>query len=294
MPRILVVDDEPINRMIIANCLADNNCQLDEAEDGEDGWQQLQRHPYDLIVLDRVMPRLDGLSLLKRIKADARWRHLPVIMQTAASQPQEVLDGIEAGAYHYLTKPYEPQALRTLVTTVLTEFTEKHHLQVASDDLRATFVQLESATLRFRSLAEARSIAATLASLCADPASANIGLIEMLVNAVEHGNLGITYAEKAQLRRDGAWEAEIDRRLQQGPWATRSATLALRREDDEFVFTLTDAGDGFDWSLYLEFSPERAFDLNGRGIAMAKMVGLGSLEYRGKGNIADFRIRARA
>ena len=116
-----------------------------------------------------------------------------------------------------------------------------------------------------------------------------MGLVELLVNAVEHGNLGITYAEKSALRQASRWEDEVERRLSQEPWRSRRARVALRREGSQVEFTITDEGAGFDWKPFLDFDPARAFDLNGRGIAMARKLGFSSLEYRGAGNIVVVR-----
>ena len=68
--------------------------------------------------------------------------------------------------------------------------------------------------------------------------------------------------------------------------------IALRRDGNEIEFTISDEGAGFDWLPYLQLDPDRAFDLNGRGIAMANMLGFSSLEYQGAGNIVVARAEA--
>jgi CheY-like chemotaxis protein len=292
MTRILAVDDEPINLAIISECLSDDGYQIDQAGDGEAAWTLMQSTQYDLILLDRMMPKLDGLSLLKRAKADLRWAKVPVIMQTAAAKQEEVRAGLEAGAYYYLTKPYEPEALRVLVSTVLADLAERDKLREASAHLELMFGLLEQGNFVFRTLDEARGMAAALSNLCQDAGGGTMGLAELLVNAVEHGNLGITYREKAELRKNYQWEEEVARRLDVEPWCHHRARVAVRRIGDEIEFTITDQGSGFDWKPFLDFDPERAYDLNGRGIAMARMMGFASLEYQGKGNIVVARTKA--
>ena len=107
-----------------------------------------------------------------------------------------------------------------------------------------------------------------------------------MVNAVEHGNLGVTYQEKAHLKWEGDWEGEINRRIALPENQNRIATIRVER-DKPFAarFTITDQGEGFDWQKFLTFDPDRAYDPNGRGIAMAKMMSFSSIEYQGKGNI---------
>jgi DNA-binding response OmpR family regulator len=292
MIKILAVDDEPINQMIIAECLAEDGYQIDLADDGGAAWDLMQEKDYDLLILDRIMPILDGLSLLKRAKADERWKSVPVIMQTAAASEQQVREGIEAGAYYYLTKPYQSKVLRMLVSSVVEDVREKNRLKEAGAHLHTTLRLLNQGEFTFRSLEEARSIAAGISALCQSGDSAGMGLLELLVNAIEHGNLDISYAEKTQLRVSGQWEEEIARRLSCAPWKNRSARLVFRRENDEIEFTITDQGAGFDWRPFLGFDPERAFDPNGRGIAMAKMLGFSSLEYQGNGNCVVVRAAA--
>jgi DNA-binding response OmpR family regulator len=284
--RILAVDDEPINLEIIAEALTEEGCRVDRVVDGEQAWQLLSSAPaYDLIILDRMMPRLDGLTLLKRLKVDARFRRLPVIMQTAAVSPEQVREGIEAGAYYYLTKPYEPRALLAIVRAALSEL---------GGQQRATRIELGVAALglamrgefRLRDLDQARMLATLLSHLCPDPAAAVLGLTELMINAVEHGNLGISYDDKLRLRLDNTWDSEIARRLQAPAWRDRVVAVAFERAEDSIKFIIEDQGDGFDATNYLDFDPARACDPNGRGIAMARRMSFSDLAYPGKGNIA--------
>lgn len=284
MTRILSVDDEPINLAIIAECLSDDAYQIDEAADGEAAWQLIQAHHYDLIILDRMMPVLDGMALLLRLKADPAYTRLPVIMQTAAATQNEVREGLSAGAHYYLTKPFDPEALRILVASILKDRDEREEVRLLGSSLRRTLGLLMHGEFVFRSLAEAHDLAAALSGLCAEPESAAVGLIELLVNAVEHGNLGISYKEKTELRKTCLWEEEVARRLTVAPYAGRQASVSVRREGGMLEFTVRDEGEGFNWQPYLDFDPARAFDLNGRGIAMANKFSFTSLAYRGNGN----------
>lgn len=292
MTRILIVDDEIVNLMIMQDTLESAGYTIDQAEDGEEAWQMMQEQTYEAVVLDRIMPRLNGLDLLRRIKAEPRWATLPVIMQTAADKQQEILEGLEAGAYYYLTKPYEPRVLRMLVGTVVAELTEKAKLREAGADLQNTLLLFERGELRFRTIDQARHIAAALSPLCRTETSTDTGLMELLVNAIEHGNLGITYADKSRLRMEGQWEAEVERRLTLTPWSERQARLAFHRDGDIIEFAIIDEGAGFDWKPYMNFDPDRAFDLHGRGIAMANMLSFASVEYRGSGNTVIARAQA--
>ena len=149
---------------------------------------------------------------------------------------------------------------------------------------------LTSAAFRFRLIEEAEMLAAQLAQYCPNPESAIIGLGELLVNAVEHGNLEISYAEKTRLKWENIWEEELERRLLLPQYRDRSASVHLEQGAAELIFTIDDAGQGFDWRDYLDFSADRAFDPNGRGIAMARKLSFSSLEYQGSGSTVVARI----
>ena len=295
-PLILVVDDEPLNLEIIAEFLEGDAYRLRFAATGEEAWNLLDQpdSDFNLVVLDRMMPGMNGIELLKRIKADARLSHLPVIMQTAAAAPDQVREGLAAGAYYYLTKPYDPEALQTIVRAALDDAHNRAALEESGRAQIHALKWLTDAGFAFRTLEEAREVGIFLSGLCPVPDVAVIGLVELLVNAVEHGNLGMSYAEKTRTRQEGIWEQEIQRRLELPEYRERQAEARLGRLPDAVRFTIRDGGAGFDWRKFLDFDPSRAFDPNGRGIAMARHMSFTELEYQGCGNVVVATIRLAA
>ena len=285
--RILDVDDEPMNLEIIGDVLDDPAYIVSNAANGEIAWQAMlaDDSPPHLLVLDRMMPILDGIELLKRIKAEPRFAGIPVIMQSAASSSSDIAEGVAAGAWYYLPKPYAPRDLLTIVRAALEEVAERESANQVVRNRRSVLDLLDVAEFEFHTLKQAAELAYSLAGLCPDPVSAAIGLSELLVNAVEHGNLAISYAEKSELRRNEAWEQEVALRQSDPVLGARRARVVFRRMPEQLTFTISDEGAGFDWRSYLEFAPERAFDPNGRGIAMARLASFASLDYRDRGNI---------
>ncbi len=282
---ILIVDDEAFNLEIICEYLEDGPYKLQTAENGAIAWDLIEQAepPFDLIVLDRMMPVMDGMELLKRIKTTPRHAHLPVIMQTAATSHQQIREGLAAGCYYYLTKPYKSAALNSIIESVLDELREQRQIAKAlrtPPPVPAT----ANAEYVFSTIEEAHRLSTLLAGQCPDPGLAALGLLELLVNAVEHGNLGISYNMKKQLKQEDRWEDEIASRLQMPQYRSKKASVHFSRGSGEITFTITDQGDGFDWQKYLDFDPERAFDPNGRGIAMAGKMAFSRLQYQGKGN----------
>ena len=117
--KILVVDDEPKNVKLLEAFLIPGGHQVIKASNGEEALQQVQQERPDLILLDVMMPMMDGYEVLKHLKADGRWRDVPVIMISALDDIKSVVRCIERGAEDYLPKPFEPMLLRARVNACL-------------------------------------------------------------------------------------------------------------------------------------------------------------------------------
>ena len=118
-PRILVVDDNPTNVEILRVRLAAQGYEVVTAADGEAALAQARALDPDLVLLDIMMPKLDGIAVLKELKQDARLKFVPVIMVTAKADPRDMVAGLEAGGDDYLTKPFEQAALVARVRSLL-------------------------------------------------------------------------------------------------------------------------------------------------------------------------------
>jgi len=283
---ILIVDDEPFNIEIIMEYLEDEGYDLRSAEDGLDAWNQLEVQPndFDLILLDRMMPNMDGMETLEKIKSHPVLMELPVILQTALASKQDIADGMKAGAYYYLTKPFEEEMLRSVIATAVEDRLRYRAIQDGLDQPSLMDQLMSEGKFTFRSLDEAREVATMLSSICPDPQRVVIGLSELLINAVEHGNLEISYDEKGKLKENGNWQEEVEKRLQMPEYASRSVSVEMEKNDSFVYFHISDDGEGFDFNSYLEMDPDRAFDNHGRGIAMSRMLSFDTLEYIDKGN----------
>ncbi len=285
-PSVLVVDDQALDRKLLTAHLAPEGYAIDTAADGMEAWGKLNADPerYDVVLLDRTMPRMDGMQLLARMKEEEHLRMVPVILQTALAHRDQILEGIRAGAYYYLTKPYDVEMLRSVVRTATSDYRGYRELQAqlkkGFDSLRL----LQQATFTFQTVEQAKDLGTLLANTCPDPNATVIGLTELLVNAVEHGNLGITYEDKSRLVASGSWDDEIQRRLSLPENAGKRAEVAFERNEENIRFVIRDHGKGFDWQRYMQVDPQRAFDTHGRGIAMANRLSFSHIEYRGSGN----------
>lgn len=291
---VLVVDDEPVNLEIIGEYLADCDYHSEMVDSGEAAWMLLSNpeRTFDVVLLDRMMPGVDGMELLKRIKSEPRLRELPVIMQTAAATPNQVREGLQAGVHYYLTKPFEQGTLLAIVRSALDVNRSRLELSGRVRSQRNAIKLVRRGSYEVRTLEEAQELASYLAQFCPQPETAAMGLSELIVNGIEHGNLGITYAEKSRLKQDDTWADEVARRLALAENAAKCVTVEFERRDGELAFAIRDCGGGFDWERYLDFDPERAFDPNGRGIALARSLAFSTLTYSGSGNEVVATVRS--
>lgn len=292
MPTILVVDDDVFNLEILSEHLEDAGYEPVTVTNGVEAWALLEESParFDAVLLDRMMPEMDGIEVLGRIKQHPDLKTIPVIMQTAKASKHDILEGLQAGAYYYLTKPFERAQLLAIVQTAVNDHQRLDSLQTEVTQTNKTLSMMHKGVFSFRTLKESRDLVSLLANTSPEATRVAIGLSELMINAVEHGNLGITYEEKSRFNEHDNWASEVERRLSLLENAEKDVTLSFERDDKELRFIIRDQGSGFDWRQYLEISPERAFDSHGRGIAMAKAISFDQLEYRGKGNEVEAKV----
>jgi len=119
--KLLVVDDSSTMRRIIKNTLARlGHKDVLEGEDGVQGWNALNENPdVDMLITDWNMPEMNGLELVKKVRADERFTDLPIIMVTTEGGKAEVITALKAGVNNYIVKPFTPQVLKEKLGAVL-------------------------------------------------------------------------------------------------------------------------------------------------------------------------------
>ena len=142
-PKVLIVDDEPFNVDYLEQELEDSNYRILTARDGGEALETIRRELPDLVLLDIMMPVLDGFGVLEQLKAEPHLRDIPVIIISAANDFDYVVKGIQRGAEDYLPKPFEPTLLHARITASL----EKKTLRDQQRKLLHTFASREVADL---------------------------------------------------------------------------------------------------------------------------------------------------
>jgi DNA-binding response OmpR family regulator len=116
---VLVVDDDALNRKLLMRSLENEGHAVRSAADGSEALRLLGHEPSDVVLLDILMPALDGFEVLQRMKDDVLLRHIPVIMISAVEDIESIVRCIEMGAEDYLPKPFDPVILRARVNAGL-------------------------------------------------------------------------------------------------------------------------------------------------------------------------------
>lgn len=283
---ILIVDDEEFNLEILSEYLSEYDYKISTAADGQIAWNLLEQSPneFNVILLDRMMPNMSGMDLLEKMKLHPALKHCTVIFQTAKASASDITEGMKAGAYYYLTKPFEEETLLSVTKTAVNDHFNFKAIQNKLNETKLSMGLLKSARFQFKTLEEARSIASLISNTCPEPKKVVQGLTELLINAVEHGNLGISYAEKTELNHKGTWADEVKTRLELPENTSKQASVSYQDQTNHIEIIITDEGEGFDWNPYLDFDPTRVMDNHGRGIAIANKISFSSIEYKGAGN----------
>ncbi len=261
---ILAVDDNPTTLRHLQAMLERNDFTVRTAVNGKEAMDVLNEYynDIDIILLDRMMPEMDGIEVCNAMKEDAKLRYIPIIMQTAASQPDEISEGISAGK----------------------QIRKHKQLRLEMERRKISFGLVQILKCTFKTLKEAEGLSVFMANYFEDPDRTLTGISELLVNAVEHGNLGISYDTKSELVSEKKWRQEISERLADPQYADRQVTVIFERKKDACHIQITDEGEGFNWKQYMEVAPSRAMHNHGRGIAMANMLCFNKLVYNEKGN----------
>jgi DNA-binding response OmpR family regulator len=109
--RILIVDDNDLNNQYLRTLLTRHNFTVDVASDGQEAIDAIRRRRPDVVLLDVMMPGMSGLEVLKRLRTDTTQQNIPVILITARSHDDDILNGYREGADYYLTKPFSTRQL---------------------------------------------------------------------------------------------------------------------------------------------------------------------------------------
>lgn len=280
---VLVVDEEPAGLLALQEMLQESGYLMMTALTGSAAKRILDQRPGEIqaIVLEMALPDMDGFALLRWIKSQPALSDVEVIVQSTRLGVARLQKALEFGAYFYLSRPLQASEVRAIVKAAVSACQLRRSLEKKVDEIEDAFGLLARGTFRLRSLREAELLSAHLGSAVGDPAK-GAALLELLINAVEHGNLEITYEDKSRLMAEGTLAAEIQRRLEEPEYASRRVEVNVAQTGSGFEVLIRDEGPGFTPDRYFTVEESRLFDAHGRGILFARSA-LG-VEYLGCGN----------
>ena len=156
-----------------------------------------------------------------------------------------------------LTKPIDEDILKSVLSAAVREIRQQKVLGSELKQHKTSFNLIDLCRFYYRTLPEAESLACFVANCYPEPERVVSGLAELLINAMEHGNLGIGYDEKTELVSTGTWRDELLRRVDLPEHQNKQVEAVLQRKEDGIYFKILDQGKGFSWQQYMQIDPAR-------------------------------------
>jgi CheY-like chemotaxis protein len=289
MPTVLVIDEEPDELSFLERALEEGGFTLRAARSIADGRAAIEKalapgggDELDAILLDWRTPDREAVELLDWLEALPRRGQLEIIVQSSGEVPERLRPGLDRGVFFHLAKPYQADRLRCLVGAAIASQQCRRSLLELTERVRDCFALLAQGTFEIQTPQQAELLAAHIGSACGDP-QRGVGVLELLTNGIEHGNLGISYEEKSRLLAERRYQEELERRLELEENRHKRVRATLTRIGDHLQILIVDCGPGFDFQRYLAFDKERLFHAHGRGILLARAAL--EVEYFEPGNL---------
>ncbi|HBE01630.1 MAG: hypothetical protein A2096_16535 [Spirochaetes bacterium GWF1_41_5] len=269
--KIAIIDDDENLLEDLAVFLQQSGFTVHTYSRGDDALAAIKEKPdrFAALAADRVMHDLGGLELMRKIRECFISWPVPVIIMTGCNcSKKEIITAMNQGAYFCITKPFAPSDLAVLLNSAIMR---SEHLQVRKNENAGILGTCDLGCFTIKNFSEAWDFSSTIAALCADPEAAVIAASELLINAIEHGNLGLSYEDKTRLLLGDQYEKAIYRLLNSKEHRQKSVRVTLRKLNGFVQLLIRDQGKGFDYHKYLDPDFFRNDHLHGRGIAMAAM-----------------------
>ena len=140
--KILVVDDNEFNVHLMEILLLKENYQVIKAKSGAEALKKVESETPDLILLDIMMPEMNGYEVMAKLKADDRYKEIPIVLLTAVSNPDDIVKGFKLGADDYVTKPFSKEELIIRINHQISLIAAKRQITKQNEELRAMIEKL--------------------------------------------------------------------------------------------------------------------------------------------------------
>ncbi len=184
---ILVVDDDMLSRTLLSTGLQERSYAVETAEDGPQALEVLRARPFDLVLLDILMPGMDGFQVCQQLKADPNTRDIPIILISALDETENIVKAFTMGGVDYITKPFQFEEVLARVETRLALQKLRRQLEETNDELARRLKELahSNAELQARN-EELDAYAHTVAHDLKNPLHLVIGYTELLIQDFDH------------------------------------------------------------------------------------------------------------
>lgn len=237
------------------------------------------------IELSSPQEALASVPLLLRSRALAQ---LPLLVVLPSANPELAQQIRNLGAFCCMPQPVADSSMQHSLhaAAIWRRGLDAHKRSNTEDQLHLLGGTLADSSFSFSTPAQASALAEVLASACPESGRRTLGIQELLLNGIEHGNLGVSGEEKGKLLEAGTWQQDVARLLQLPEHATKRVSVDYKRDAHEITLRVKDEGRGFDWRSAVTKNLEDATGPNGRGIALARLLSFDELRYNEAGNEA--------
>jgi len=272
--------------------LEDTSFHLIAASQPDEGFQLLKERMDSVyaILLNENQLGEKSIQFIRQAHEHITLIDIPIILQLQSTHSKRTVEAIRAGAYYTLPSPCERHLLLSVLQSAVQNSYAYRHLRTEINKCQQKLKMTKESYYEIHSLDEAYELAGLIANLYDDAERVSVGILELLVNAVEHGSAGIGYEEKARLLIEGDWEAEVRRRLDLSENRHKKVKVSFQRKASSIDLIIEDEGDGFHWQSFMNFEGMDQQLSHGRGIALSRLVSFDHLEYQDPGNKVIARV----
>ncbi|WP_167730350.1 ATP-binding protein [Terasakiella sp. SH-1] len=287
----LVVSDNPDFRSLVVCGLEGENLHTEFVDNFGELERILQEENNNVSTVITEIPDdlFDFERKLRVIKRKDYGKYIPIIGLLAEKRDKSEI--ARQLFFHILTVPLHDHMLAHTIEAGKSDYRRYQSLLGEVSSRTSAIGLIKSGNFTLKSLQQAEALTTMLSLACPDPSAVSLGLSELLVNAIEHGNLEISYVEKSQLLENGKWDEEIKKRMKDAKYASRFVEVSFKRETAQIDITITDQGNGFEWKNFVNSNPDQFTSKHGRGIAIAIAMGFNKLTYNEKGNQVTATIK---
>lgn len=286
--KILIAEDDFFSRKYLNDMLTLEQYDCIAAKDGKEALEFYIQHDPDIIISDIQMPNLSGLELLEEVKK--KKSDVIVIMTTAYGSEEFAIRALQLGANNYLKKPInEDQLLRLLKKYEQVLSHPKIDIKNIGNIIsKKIYIEFLNSKCTINNIVERLLSEVEFLFDEAEKINVELGLLEMITNAFEHGNLEITYDEKQDALNNNTFEQLVEERISNEKFLGRKISVDFVYENNYCEWTIRDEGKGFNWKNIPEPLKDNLLELNGRGIFITRFL-FDELEYQGNGNVVRLR-----